>query len=473
MSVTVDQHQTDGHSKTKIVFISVLFVLSLTMFVLQTEFTSQAYTRGFKEPIILLIVTHGSWWTLWPLQVLSVAVYRVISRARRAIDPSKPGYQPLSSTTELLPTVVAPAPINPNSASPPPPTINYWLYFKKAIVKQFHNIYHTSIIIYEYHVNDDDRIHGINQLIDQHPHISSTPSITACVVSFVQTPSIQYILWKTFVLVLLLTVAGFTWYGSMALTYAADVTAIYNCSAFTAYIFAIPLLNERFSWLKANSVLIAIVGVFIVSYSDSSDGADTPYPYRFWGNLAISIGAVLYGLYEVFYKKFLCIPPHLSKLITPKRQMVFANFVMSLLGLYTAVILLVGCILVDILGIHKFNLVNYDGAGVIWGYIAGSIVSNLSFSASFLSLISLTNPVLSSVSSLLTIFLIGVVEWWLFDNVLSTSQLVGDVLVIIGFVLLTVASWNEISEGEDSDEMEVVSNYSFAISTSDDSQPLR
>lgn len=445
MAVTVEEQQNKGHSKSKIIFIFILFILSLAAFVFQTELTSQSYALGFKEPIILLTVTHGSWWLSWPLQLIIVALMRTVNK----VNSKKTNYQPLGSQTELL----------------PPSKFSYYEYYKRAIVKQFHNVYHTSVIIYEFNVNHDERIEGINALIDQHPHISSTPSIRDCVKSFIDTPSIKFILKKTFILAVLLNVAGFTWYGSMALTYASDVTAIYNCSAFTAYVFAIPLLKEKFSWLKTNSVIVAIIGVFIVSYSGSDDDEENEYPYRIWGNLAITLGAIIYGLYEVFYKKYLCIPHHLSRYITPRRQMVFSNFVMALLGTYTVCTLVLGCIIVHLTGIHKFNVFNYNNVGKIWAYNIGSLVANLTFSALFLSLISLTSPVLSSVSSLLSIFLIGIVEWLLFDNKLSALQLFGDILVIIGFVLLTIASWQEISEGEDTDEVEVISNYSFAIST--------
>lgn len=92
-------------------------------------------------------------------------------------------------------------------------------------------------------------------------------------------------------------------------------------------------------------------------------------------------------------------------------------------------------------------------------------MSNLLFSAAFLSLMALTSPVLSSVSSLTTIFLIGVVEWVVFGNALDLQQLIGDSFVIVGFVMLTVASWKEISEGNEDDDVEAVSTYSFAMST--------
>lgn len=465
-------------SKKKIIFITGLFLFSLLAFVLQTEFTSQAYQLGFSEPLILLLVTHGSWWLLWPLQAFVVSVWKTLQKFRLQPKPRKMSmsvshnigseiqYQRLNSNAQLLDeNNEASAPQN---VTIPMHKVNYWKYFKKCIVKQFHNVYHTSILIYEANVNGDTSTNHLHLLIDQNPHISSTSSISACIRTFVAAPAIKYIVYKTFLITLVLTIAGGTWYGAMAMTYASDVTAIYNCSAFTAYAFAIPILNERFSWLKATSVIVAVAGVFIVAYSDDSleeKREDDPYPYRFWGNLIILGGAILYGYYEVIYKRYVCIPPHLAKLITPRRQSTFANFVMALLGGFTCLILLTIVLITQVFHIHDFKILNYgENTKIIWLYVFGSMVSNLTFSASFLSLMALTSPVLSSVSSLLTIFLIGVVEWWFLGNTLSFQQLLGDFFVIVGFVILTTASWKEISEGNDADDVENVSTYSFALS---------
>lgn len=453
-------------SKSKIIFVALMFVISLTTFVSQTEFTSQVYQLGFKEPVILLLVTHGSWWILWPFQAFLVSFIRTLNRIKQGKVEHKTNSHNLgdeihnlrsSSQTPLLDAAVIPL-----------QGTNYWIYFKKCIVKQFHNVYHTAILIYESEVNDDKSTNHFNHLIDRNPHVSSSSSVIACIKTFFESPAIKYIYFKTFLVTLVLTVAGFTWYGAMSMTYAADVTAIYNCSAFTAYAFAIPILNEKFSWLKVTSVVIAISGVGIVAYSEPASGnnANEPvvYPYRFWGNLIIFLGAILYGYYEVLYKRYLCIPPHIATKITPRRQLTFANFVMALIGSATCIILLTGITIVHVTGIHKFNVFGYDNAGTIWLYILGSMVSNLTFSASFLTLMALTSPVLSSVSSLLTIFLTGLVEWYLFGNKLSGQQLLGDLFVIVGFVILTVASWNEISEGNEEDDVENVSTYSFALS---------
>lgn len=408
---------------------------------------------------------------MWPLQAIFVSLFRTLGKLKqyRRLEEGyriNPGHnigseihnRRLNSHSQLLEG-------EGEELNVPLQKINYWLYFKKCIIKQFHNVYHTAIIIYEAHENDDRTTQHFNQLIEQNPHLSSSNSIIECITSFVRTPAIRYTYTRAFFITIVLTVAGGTWYGAMAMTYAADVTAIYNCSAFTAYAFAIPILKEKFSWVKVTSVLIAVAGVFIVAYSDPSlNASEAVYPYRFLGNLIIFVGAILYGYYEVLYKKYLCIPPHAARIITPRRQLTFANFAMGLIGLFTLAILLLIVVLAQVLGVHKFKLSGYENGRTIWLYILGSIVSNLTFSASFLTLMALTSPVLSSVSSLLTIFLIGIVEWVLFDNVLSGQQLLGDFFVIVGFIILTAASWNEISEGNDDDDVENVCTYSFAVS---------
>lgn len=459
-------------SNAKIAFVVVLFVMSLASFICQTEFTSQAYLLGFGEPVVLLLVTHGSWWLLWPLQALFMSCWRTFGKYRGNKKMARSDR--LDSSAFLLEHDAGVEERGPATAREPPaagPAVqnhpqNLWKYFRKCVVKQIHNVYHTAILVYEAHANNDTLTHHLQALIDKNPRLSSTASISACIRSFIASPAFKYIATKTALISVVLNVAGFTWYGAMAMTYASDVTAIYNCSAFTAYAFAIPLLNERFSWLKAASVVIAVSGVFIVAYSgaDSAE-AEAQYPYRLVGNLIISIGAVMYGYYEVLYKKYACVPEHLAKVITPRRQLTFSNFVMALLGAFTLLFLLTGVLLVEILQIHYFNLFNYgENTAIIWAYIGGSIVSNLLFSALFLSLMALTSPVLSSVSSLLTIFLIGIVEWVLFGNALGPKQLVGDALVIAGFAILTAASWKEISEGNEDDEIDAASFYSFAPS---------
>ena len=235
---------------------------------------------------------------------------------------------------------------------------------------------------------------------------------------------VPYILKTTAFVSTALTVAGGSWYAAVDMTSASDLTAIYNCSAFFAYAFSIPLLHDKLRFDKAFSVLVAIAGVLIVAYGDSgtvthggksggSVGAG-PDPEeasnRTLGNIVIGVGSVLYGLYEVLYKRLACPPEGVS----PARGMIFAMTFGSLIGSFTLLVLWIPLPILHIWGIEKFELPQGEAAWML----AISVLANASkspkikpmwipytdcmiaFSGSFLVLISLTSPVLSSVAAL-------------------------------------------------------------------------
>ncbi|KAM0719576.1 hypothetical protein Q7P37_003706 [Cladosporium fusiforme] len=230
-----------------------------------------------------------------------------------------------------------------------------------------------------------------------------------------------------------LTIAGGSWYVAVDLTTASDLTAIYNCSAFFAYAFAIPMLGEKLRWGKVFAVLVAIGGVLIVAYGDTdttakhgsksgggTGGSDAPEEHeasnRFLGNLVIGVGSVLYGFYEVF-----------------------------LIGVFTLLVLWIPLPLLHITGIETFELPTGKAA---WMLMI-SVLSNATFSGSFLVLISLTSPVLSSVAALLTIFLVALCDELLpepLHNDLSTAAVAGGVLIIIAFGLLSWFTFREMNE---------------------------
>lgn len=174
-----------------------------------------------------------------------------------------------------------------------------------------------------------------------------------------------------------LTVAGGSWYVAVDLTTASDLTAIYNCSAFFAYAFSIPLLKEKIRTSKIVAVAIAIAGVLIVAYGDELPGksgnksgggtggngvggASEP-KNRPLGNLIIGIGSVLYGLYEVLYKRLMCPPDGCS----PGRGMIFANTVGSLIGSFTLLVLWIPLPFLHITGIETFELPRGEAAWVM------------------------------------------------------------------------------------------------------------
>ncbi|TGJ80019.1 hypothetical protein E0Z10_g8747 [Xylaria hypoxylon] len=239
-----------------------------------------------------------------------------------------------------------------------------------------------------------------------------------------------------------LTVAGLTWYVAVNMTSPGNLTAIYNCSAFFAYAFSVPLLKEKLRLDKSLAVLLAIVGVLVVAYGDSSDPDHAPdAATRLLGNLIIGVGSVLYGLYEVLYKRYACPPDG----VDATRGVVFANTFGSCIGLFTVLVLWIPLPVLHILGWEIFELPNLHTAFYLWI----SVIMNATFAGSFLVLISLTSPVLSSVAALLTIFIVAVSDWLLTGEALSFAALAGGAMIVLAFLVLSWSTWREMTEEED------------------------
>ncbi|KAH8808008.1 hypothetical protein F5884DRAFT_635767, partial [Xylogone sp. PMI_703] len=272
------------------------------------------------------------------------------------------------------------------------------------------------------------------------------------VVPRLQHSPVPYMLRMTAFVTCALTVAGGSWYVAVNMTSPSDLTAIYNCSAFFAYAFSVPLLKEKLRLDKSFAVLVAIIGVLVVAYGDStptkhggkSGGSvgggptdeEVEASNRVLGNLIIGIGSVLYGFYEVLYKRLACPPEGTS----PGRGMIFANTFGSLMGSFTLLVLWIPLPILHVLGIEKFELPTGRAASLL----CVSVLSNAVFSGSFLVLISLTSPVLSSVAALLTIFLVAIVDWLWTGVPLSPAAIIGGLLIIAAFLLLSWSTYREM-----------------------------
>lgn len=234
---------------------------------------------------------------------------------------------------------------------------------------------------------------------------------------------VPYMLRTTATVTTALTIAGGSWYVAVNMTTASDLTAIYNCSAFFAYAFSIPLLGDKIRFDKVFSVAVAIAGVLTVAYGDKAKdgyvgsgpdggiGGGDQAQNRTLGNIIIGIGSVLYGLYEVMYKKMACPPEGCS----PGRGMIFALLFGSLIGTFTLTVLWIPLPILHFTGYEVFEFpTGEQGWVLLISVIANASMAALiplvhfykqltlmvAFSGSFLVLISLTSPVLSSVAAL-------------------------------------------------------------------------
>ncbi|KAF2709868.1 hypothetical protein K504DRAFT_532916 [Pleomassaria siparia CBS 279.74] len=371
-------------TRRKYTYAGIFLALSLVSFTVQTE--TAVYIQHelkWEKPYCMLYMTHGSWVILWPVQLLLLRVQ--------------------------------------NWSTP-------WPTFWRRHVQLLRQ---TSLMV---------------------KHQTLHPSVRQS-----QHSPVPYMIKMTAFVTCALTVAGGSWYLAVNLTTASDLTAIYNCSAFFAYAFSIPLLHEKIHIHKVFAVAVAIVGVFIVAYGGPSPakhgsksgggagGKDAPPSHeaqnRALGNTIIGIGSVLYGFYEVLYKKLACPPDGCS----PGRGMVFANTFGSMVGAFTLLVLWIPLPLLHYTGWEEFGLPRGKQASMM----AISVLANATFSGSFLILISLTSPVLSSVAALLTIFIVAIVDQLLpppLNHPLTSATIVGGLLIIGAFLLLSWATYKEMDE---------------------------
>ena len=367
-------------TRRKYIYAAFFLVISLISFVVQTE--TAVYIQhelGWNKAYCMLWLTHGSWSLLWPIQLLIIRIQK------RKLSWSA-----------------------------------FWRRHKYLIRTTAQMVQSQDLYL--------------------------SPTTTS------RRPW-PYMLKTTAFITTFLTMAGGSWYIAVNWTSPSDLTAIYNCSAFFAYVFSILLLGDKLRYDKLFSVGIAIAGVLIVAYGDSeepkhgshSGGATNPNhdpatdtTNKLGGNLMIGIGSVLYGLYEVLYKKYACPPEGTS----PGRGMIFANTFGSMIGTFTLTVLWIPLPILHWTGVEKFELPRGQAAYLL----AISTLSNAVFSGSFLVLMSLTSPVLSSVAALLTIFLVAITDWLITGKPLSVAAITGGTLIIFAFLMLSWATYREMSE---------------------------
>lgn len=115
------------------------------------------------------------------------------------------------------------------------------------------------------------------------------------------------------------------------------------------------------------------------------------------------------------------------------------------IGLCTLSILWIILPILHFTGIETFELPRGE---ILWLLIL-SVVTNMLFSGGMLVLMSLTSPVLSSVASLLTIFIVTIIDRLLFSTPVSLAGIIGGIFIIIAFVMLSVATWRELAAEEE------------------------
>jgi len=273
------------------------------------------------------------------------------------------------------------------------------------------------------------------------------------------------------------TVPALLWFAAISLASVRDVTAIWNTNAFFAYIITVKLFNMKWESRRLSAVFLATAGVLAVVYGgttsdeggNSSVEASVAIPSikpsaPLVGDLLTLVASIIYGLYQVLYKKYAALPSDPSELIyheVPSEEPaigppsetfpsdfiallpfgLYANLLTSVIGLLTLAIVWIFIPVCHYLDVEPFmlpaNLTTYI-------VIAGIALSGIVFNASFMVLLGLWGPIVTSVGSLLTIVLIFITDL-LFGTgpeTMTLWSLVGCSVIVAAFSVLAYDMFN-------------------------------
>jgi drug/metabolite transporter (DMT)-like permease len=235
-------------------------------------------------------------------------------------------------------------------------------------------------------------------------------------------------------LAILLCIPSYLWYLSVNLTSASNLTAIYNTSCLSAYVFAILMLHERVVPSKMGAIVLCIAGVAAMAFwpqEEKTFGASGAL-----GIVTATIGAVSVGFYEVYYKKY----------ASPKRPtLLFANTLSGGIGVATFFVLWIPIPLLHFADIERFQWPDLHTFLNIFAIALSSMIYN----ATCMAVIALIGPVFAAVGVMLTIPAVAITDVFVAGNMVPASTVVGSLFILFGFVVLNRKVHEEVKEEEE------------------------
>eukprot|EP00037_Helgoeca_nana_P032067 m.412003 g.412003 ORF g.412003 m.412003 type:complete len:376 (-) comp28772_c0_seq1:1681-2808(-) len=239
----------------------------------------------------------------------------------------------------------------------------------------------------------------------------------------------HYIKWAA-VLSMVGLMSAWTWYISLSHTPLPANTAVYQTAPVFVFLFSVPILKEKVTWVKVISTVVCVAGASLVSFGKGkSHGSATEYSHQGFGFAMCALSTVLYAGFEVVYKLK-------ATDVTDPVKIANAFRFIGLIG--AAVVLAIPLFpILHYSGVETFELPNSNALKLI---LLNCLLDAV-FNTSLLVAIMLTSPLFCSVATVLTLpaSIVGNVLLHK-PNDLNLEAYVGCVLISVGFLALTFGS---------------------------------
>ncbi|KAI5122614.1 hypothetical protein M0805_004825 [Coniferiporia weirii] len=310
-------------------------------------------------------------------------------------------------------------------------------------------------------------IRGLSVTVREHLSSKVLPLSGESVSSYPTAKIVAIISWCT----LGFTIPSLLWFAAVAFASVSDITAIWNSNAFWAYVISVKLRNLSWEPRRLASVMIASFGVLAVVYG-SKNPANAPQAGHprvpILGNMLTLIASIGYGIYQVAYNMY-AVPPSYSEpeqdgwrrvsissdgtdeiistdvepngltlseeVVYPLPFGLYANALTSAMGLLTLLVLWIPLPILHIMSIEPFK---WPGDLLTTLSIGGIALTGVIFYATFMILLGVWGPIVTSVGNLLTIVLVMISDL-IFGNAIETLtvwSIVGSGMIISAFAVL-------------------------------------
>ncbi|KXS12224.1 hypothetical protein M427DRAFT_125966 [Gonapodya prolifera JEL478] len=224
---------------------------------------------------------------------------------------------------------------------------------------------------------------------------------------------------------------------SLGLTSVSSSTILSSVSGLFTLIIGTFVRVETFTPLKFLSVVIAFVGVVLISRDDNAQspmpGDSTgQYPsvrVTLLGDFLALLGAFFYGVYSVMLKVFI-----------PNEEAVSPTTFLGFVGLWNIVLLWPGFFILNALGIENLEFPKDEQSlkTLIISLVLNALIGTFLSDYIWLIAVLLTSPLIVTVGLSLTIPLAMVGEWFLDGIAVKLLHVLGGALVVAGFLGVTV-----------------------------------